>query len=79
MPTTRISDAGLDLLRDLSREMNQPHTTVLDEALETLRRKLFFERLNQQYMNLRSDREAWSEEIAERRRWDRTSSDSATG
>jgi hypothetical protein len=75
MPTTRISSTGLDLLHDLSREMNQPHTTVLDEALETLRRKLFFERLNQQYANLRSDREAWSEEVAERRLWDRTSAD----
>jgi hypothetical protein len=79
MPTTRISDNGLRLLRELSRDLNQPQPAVLDEALETLRRKRFFERLNQQYARLRTDSAAWDEELADRRLWDRTSSDSSPG
>lgn len=78
MPTTRISEEGLRLLHDLAREMNQPQPAVIDEALETLRRKHFFERLNFQYAELRADSDAWEEELEERRLWDRTSADSAS-
>ncbi len=79
MPTTRISEEGLKLLRDLAREMNQPQPAVIDEALEALRRKHYFERLNRQYGALRADDEAWREELEERRFWDRTSADTPGG
>ncbi|HUE95546.1 MAG TPA: hypothetical protein VMN39_02755 [Longimicrobiaceae bacterium] len=57
--------------------MNRPQPTVLDEALEVLQRKRFFETLNHQYTALRADAGAWAEAAAERRMWDQTSSDSA--
>lgn len=76
MPTTRISDDGLRILRQLSKDSSEPHLAILDEALEDLRRKRFFQRFNQQYAAVRADPIAWDEERAERRLWDQTSSDS---
>ncbi|MBA4157860.1 MAG: toxin-antitoxin system protein [Gemmatimonadetes bacterium] len=75
MPTTRISDVGLTTLRQLAKELGQPQPAVLDEALENLRRKQFFETLNRQYRALRSGSTAWDEETDERRLWDQTSAD----
>jgi hypothetical protein len=75
MPTTRISERGLALLRELAEQSEEPQPMVLDEALEDLRRKRFFARLNEEYAVLREDQAAWAEEQEERRLWDRTSSD----
>lgn len=77
MPTTRISDNGLRTLRQLAEDSAEPQPAILDEALEDLRRKRFFERFNKQYAALRADPTAWDEEQAERRLWDQTSSDSS--
>lgn len=75
MPTTRISEAGLMTLRELAADLDLPQPAVLDEALENLHRKQFFEKLNRQYNVLRSDSAAWAEEMDERRMWDQTSAD----
>lgn len=75
MPTTRISEAGLGTLRELAEEFDQPQPAVLDEALEGLRRRRFFEKFNGQFGILREDPVAWSEEEAERSLWDQTSAD----
>ena len=77
MPTTRITEQGLRILQELSQAMNRPQPAVLDEALDALQRKRFFETLNRQYSALLADESAWSEEAAERRLWDQTSSDAA--
>lgn len=77
MPTTRISENGLRVLQELSQAMNQPQPAVLDEALDALQRKRFFDTLNRQYAVLRTEESAWDEETAERRLWDQTASDTA--
>jgi predicted transcriptional regulator len=77
MPTTRISDRGLMTLRQLAEESSEPQPAILDEALEDLRRKRFFQQFNRQYADLRADPTAWGEEQAERRLWDQTSADSS--
>ncbi len=75
MPTTRISDQGLLTLRQLAELSSQSRPEILDEALEDLRRKRFFQQFNQQYAALQADAAAWGEEQTERRLWDQTSAD----
>jgi predicted transcriptional regulator len=75
MPTTRISDEGLMTLRQIAEVSSRSQPEILDEALEDLRRKRFFQQFNQQYAALRADDDAWDQEQAERRLWDQTSAD----
>jgi thymidylate kinase len=42
-------------------------TRVLDDAVDALERRVFFERFNRRYQELRDDSEAWAEIEAERR------------
>jgi len=42
-------------------------TRVLDDAVDALERRVFFERFNRRYEELRDDSEAWAEIEAERR------------
>ena len=41
-------------------------TRVLDEAVDALERKIFFDTFNRRYEELRSDSEAWAEIERER-------------
>jgi hypothetical protein len=45
---------------------------LLDEAVETLRRQRFLERLNAAYATLRADPRTWEKVERERRAWDVT-------
>ena len=45
---------------------------LLDEAVETLRRQRFLERLNTAYATIRSDAREWETVENERREWDVT-------
>ena len=71
-PTVRISEASHRLLKELADQTGQTMTDVLDKALDAYRRKVFFERLNAGYGELRADPEAWAETEAERKLWDAT-------
>ena len=51
---------------------------VLDEAIERYRRDTFFRDLNESYVRLQSDPEAWKQELAERQEWDGTLLDGLT-
>jgi len=42
-------------------------TRVLDDAVEALERRIFFDTFNQRYQQLRDDSEAWAEIEQERR------------
>jgi hypothetical protein len=42
-------------------------TKVLDEAIDALERKIFFDAFNRRYQELRDDTEAWAEIERERR------------
>jgi predicted transcriptional regulator len=71
-PTVRISEASHQMLKDLAQRTGQTMMDVLDKALSAYQRKLFFERLNAGYAELRADPEAWAEHLAERKAWDAT-------
>jgi hypothetical protein len=71
-PMVRISEASHRLLEKLAEQTGQTMTDVLDKALDAYRRKLFFDRLNAGYAELRADPEAWAEHLAERKQWDTT-------
>jgi hypothetical protein len=71
-PTVRISEASHRLLKELAEHTGQTMMDVLDKALDACCRKLFFERLNAGYAELRADPEAWAEHLAERSEWDAT-------
>jgi hypothetical protein len=70
--TIRISDAAHGTLRAMSRAEGKPMATLLDEAVETLRRQRFLEQVNAAYAALRADARAWKAIEAERREWDAT-------
>jgi hypothetical protein len=71
-PTVPISEAAHQILKDLAEQTGHTMAEVLDKALDAYRRKLFFDRLNAGYAELRADPEAWAEHLAERQQWDAT-------
>jgi predicted transcriptional regulator len=65
--TIRVSEETRDRLASLANATGRPMTRVLDDAVEALERKMFFDRLNRRYQELRDDPAAWSEIDQERR------------
>ncbi len=65
--TIRVSEETRDRLASLADAMGRPMTRVLDEAVDALERKMFFEAFNRRYEGLRNDPEAWAEIEQERR------------
>jgi len=70
--TIRISDGAHGTLREMSRSEGKPMATLLDEAVETLRRQRFLEQVNAAYAALRANPATWESIEAERREWDTT-------
>lgn len=70
--TIRITDEAKRRIALLADETGRPMTELLDEAIEQLERKIFFDNLNKRYAELRADPVAWAEIEAERREWDKT-------
>ena len=64
-PTVTISEASYQLLKQLAEQTGQTTLDVLDKALESYRRRLFFEQLNAGYAELRADSGAWADHLAE--------------
>jgi predicted transcriptional regulator len=65
--TIRVSEETRDRLASLANATGRPMTSVLDDAVEALERKMFFDRFNRRYQELRDDSAAWSEIEQERR------------
>jgi predicted transcriptional regulator len=65
--TIRVSEETRDRLASLATATGRPMTRVLDDAVEALERKLFFDQLNARFRELRHDSAAWSEIEQERR------------
>ncbi len=65
--TIRVSEETRDRLASLADATGRPMTRVLDEAVDALERKVFFDTLNRRYEELRNDSGAWSEIEQERR------------
>lgn len=70
--TVRISHSAREVLREMSRSEGRPMQALLEEAVETLRRKRFLEEVNAAYASLRGDAKAWAAIQRERQEWDRT-------
>ena len=70
--TIRISDQAKKRIAVLADQTGRPMTDLLDEAVDRLERKLFFDALNRRYEELRQDPVAWAEIEGERREWDST-------
>ena len=71
-PLISISPAGHQALLELARETNSSIEDVLEQAIETQRRKLVLERTNEAFAALRRDEPAWREYSAELEAWDVT-------
>lgn len=75
MPSTRISETALEILRELSGKSNESMQAVLERALESYRRQCFLEESNAAFASLRENSEAWQKEEEERAEWDITLAD----
>ena len=69
-PNIRISPHAKATLRELAKREGKPMQAVLDEAIEQYRHGTFFRDLNESYVRLQADPEAWKQELAERQEWD---------
>lgn len=65
--TIRVSEETRDRLAALSESTGRPMTRMLDEAVDALERRVFFDRFNRRYDELRRNAEALAEIDAERR------------
>ena len=73
--TVRISSHAQRTLRQLSKTTKRSQTALLEEAIEELRRKKFFEEANRAFAALKADPKAWAEELEERKAWESTLGD----
>jgi predicted transcriptional regulator len=73
--TVRITQKTRDTLRRLARAEKQSMQLVLEQAVETYRRKRFLEQLNQDFATLKEDDKAWAELKKEYDLWDTTIED----
>ena len=71
----RISTESHRTLLSLAVEMGKSMPVVLEQAIEALRRQRLLDEAATAYGKLRRDNKAWSEELAERKAWDKTLKD----
>src|SRR5262245_33789000 len=64
--TIRISEATRARFAELAKMTGRPMTELVDEAADALERRIFFDRLDERYADLRGDAEAWAEIDSER-------------
>ena len=62
-------------LKTLSQNNGQSMQSVIDQAIEDLRRRKVLEDANLAFFELKADKKAWREEISERELWANTLSD----
>ena len=70
--TVRVSAEVHQTLKDLAHETREPMHQVLARALDLYRRQRFWDAVDEAYLKLKSDPEAWAEELSERALWDTT-------
>lgn len=64
--TIRVNDETKRRIVRLAEQDDRPMTAIVDDALDALERRRFFERFNQRYAELADDSEAWDEVLEER-------------
>lgn len=70
--TVIVSESAHQLLQQLADLEKTSTEVVLDRALEVYRREVFLRQANVAFADLKSDEEAWREELEERELWDNT-------
>ncbi len=73
----RISSNSYQVLKTLSLEKGQTMQSLIDQALEDLRRRKMLEATNEAFATLKADKTLWNEELAERKLWENTLADGA--
>ncbi len=71
----RISSQSYQILKSLSQDKGQSMQSVIDEAIEDLRRRKMLEATNEAFSTLKADKKAWKDELKERELWENTLSD----
>ncbi len=69
----RISESSYNTLKSLSQGRSMQ--SVIDEAIEDLRRRRILEATNHAFVELRKNKTLWKEELAERSLWEKTLTD----
>jgi hypothetical protein len=68
----RMREETHQALHEIAAEEHASLQDVLAKAVDLYRRTRFFEQMNAAYDRLRSDPEAWAQELEEREAWDAT-------
>ena len=64
--TIRVNDEARRRIARLAEQDDRPMTAIVDDALDALERRRFFDRFNQRYAELADDGDAWAEVLEER-------------
>ncbi len=64
--TIRISEPTRDRFAKLARETGRPMSQLVDEAVDSLERRVFFDTLSARYDALRGNASVWQEVESER-------------
>lgn len=70
--TVRIEPRSKSILQMLQTLEGRPQVRILADAIEQYRRNKIFEDASDAYSKLKKDKKAWSEELEERKSWERT-------
>lgn len=73
--TVRIKLETSQTLRDLAASTGRAMQDVLADAVEAYARQLLLDQTNDAYARLRTDPEAWQQEVTEREAWEATLAD----
>ena len=64
--TIRVTDEARLRIARLAEQDDRSMTAIVDDALDALERRKFFERFNDRYAELAEDSDVWSEVLEER-------------
>jgi predicted transcriptional regulator len=65
--TVRVSDGTKARIAAIAAATGRPMTIVIDDAVDALERKVFFQRLNLRFAEIHDDDAAWADLERERR------------
>jgi len=74
-PIVRLSPSAHQTLCQLSKRTGRSMQSLLDDAIEALRRERLLDETNAAFAALKRDPKAWKAELEERRAWDATLTD----